>query len=167
MFICEKPDSGEKRGDHKDHKENQKGDILKRSKPRVRFSELVASRRVSKRYEFHGYRLRSKVDSSGRRGCGDQRQRCRAGGFGAPDPKRSARPFLRGRSWFLSHPIANEPPKMPRKENPGPISAQAQQDLVSEGIENFELPKSVVMKIAKSAVRALGFLLLLRFSRME
>ncbi|KAJ2931119.1 hypothetical protein H1R20_g6014, partial [Candolleomyces eurysporus] len=40
---------------------------------------------------------------------------------------------------------------MPRKENPGPISAQAQQDLVSEGIENFELPKSVVMKIAKSA----------------
>ena len=46
---------------------------------------------------------------------------------------------------------------MPRKENPGPISAQAQQDLVSEGIENYELPKSVVMKIAKSAVRALGF----------
>ncbi|RXW23766.1 hypothetical protein EST38_g2087 [Candolleomyces aberdarensis] len=41
---------------------------------------------------------------------------------------------------------------MPRKENPGPISAQAQQDLVSEGIENFELPKSVVMKIAKSAL---------------
>ena len=42
---------------------------------------------------------------------------------------------------------------MPRKENPGPISARAQQGLVSEGIENFELPKSVVMKIAKSAVR--------------
>ncbi|RXW23768.1 hypothetical protein EST38_g2089 [Candolleomyces aberdarensis] len=40
---------------------------------------------------------------------------------------------------------------MPRKEKTGPISAQAQQDLVSEGIENFELPKSVVMKIAKSA----------------
>ena len=43
---------------------------------------------------------------------------------------------------------------MPRKEsNTGPISAQAQQDLVSEGIENFELPKSLVAKIAKSAVR--------------
>jgi len=43
---------------------------------------------------------------------------------------------------------------MPRKETySGPISAQAQQDLVSEGIENFELPKSVVMKIAKSSVR--------------
>lgn len=34
----------------------------------------------------------------------------------------------------------------------GPISAQAQQDLVSEGIENFELPKSLVTKIAKSAI---------------
>ena len=45
---------------------------------------------------------------------------------------------------------------MPRKETySGPISAQAQQDLVSEGIENFELPKSVVMKIAKSSVRPL------------
>lgn len=43
---------------------------------------------------------------------------------------------------------------MPRKETySGPLSAQAQQDLVSEGIENFELPKSVVMKIAKSSVR--------------
>lgn len=43
---------------------------------------------------------------------------------------------------------------MPRKEaNPGQISAQAQQDLVSDGIENFELPKSLVAKIAKSAVR--------------
>jgi DNA polymerase epsilon subunit 3 len=42
---------------------------------------------------------------------------------------------------------------MPRKEtNTGPISAQAQQDLVSEGIENFELPKSIVTKIAKSAI---------------
>jgi hypothetical protein len=42
---------------------------------------------------------------------------------------------------------------MPRKEtNTGPISAQAQQDLVSEGIDNFELPKSLVTKIAKSAV---------------
>ncbi|KAF9475040.1 histone-fold-containing protein [Pholiota conissans] len=42
---------------------------------------------------------------------------------------------------------------MPRKETyAGPLSAQAQQDLVSEGIENFELPKSVVMKIAKSAI---------------
>lgn len=42
---------------------------------------------------------------------------------------------------------------MPRKEPSGaPISAQAQQELVSEGIENFELPKSVVTKIAKSAL---------------
>jgi len=45
---------------------------------------------------------------------------------------------------------------MPRKDaGGGPISAQAQQDLVSEGIENFELPKSIVTKIAKSAVRPL------------
>lgn len=42
---------------------------------------------------------------------------------------------------------------MPRKDaGGGPISAQAQQDLVSEGIENFELPKSLVTKIAKSAM---------------
>ncbi|KAF8811350.1 histone-fold-containing protein [Phlegmacium glaucopus] len=42
---------------------------------------------------------------------------------------------------------------MPRKDAyTGPISAQAQQDLVSEGIENYELPKSVVMKIAKSSI---------------
>ncbi|KAF9441302.1 histone-fold-containing protein, partial [Macrolepiota fuliginosa MF-IS2] len=42
---------------------------------------------------------------------------------------------------------------MPRKESSGgALSAQAQQDLVSEGIENFELPKSVVTKIAKSAL---------------
>ncbi|KAH7925999.1 histone-fold-containing protein [Leucogyrophana mollusca] len=42
---------------------------------------------------------------------------------------------------------------MPRKDaGGGPISAQAQQDLVSEGIENFELPKSLVTKIAKSAI---------------
>ncbi|KIL67043.1 hypothetical protein M378DRAFT_102733, partial [Amanita muscaria Koide BX008] len=42
---------------------------------------------------------------------------------------------------------------MPRKDaTTGQISAQAQQDLVSEGIENFELPKSVVTKIAKSAI---------------
>ncbi|KAG6856492.1 hypothetical protein H0H87_003870 [Tephrocybe sp. NHM501043] len=42
---------------------------------------------------------------------------------------------------------------MPRKDAPaGPISAQAQQDIVSEGIENFELPKSLVTKIAKSAL---------------
>jgi len=42
---------------------------------------------------------------------------------------------------------------MPRKDAyTGPISAQAQQDLVSEGIENYELPKSIVMKIAKSSV---------------
>ncbi|EAU83629.1 hypothetical protein CC1G_12238 [Coprinopsis cinerea okayama7 len=41
---------------------------------------------------------------------------------------------------------------MPRKQNPEPISAAQQQELVSEGIENFELPKSVVMKIAKAAL---------------
>ncbi|KAG6807227.1 hypothetical protein H0H92_008310, partial [Tricholoma furcatifolium] len=42
---------------------------------------------------------------------------------------------------------------MPRKDAPsGPISAQAQQDLVSDGIENFELPKSLVAKIAKSVL---------------
>jgi DNA polymerase epsilon subunit 3 len=42
---------------------------------------------------------------------------------------------------------------MPRKDAyTGPISAQAQQNLVSEGIENYELPKSIVMKIAKSSV---------------
>jgi len=47
---------------------------------------------------------------------------------------------------------------MPRKETyAGPLSAQAQQDLLSEGIENFELPKSVVMKIAKSSVRTFEF----------
>ncbi|KAJ7689057.1 hypothetical protein B0H17DRAFT_647680 [Mycena rosella] len=42
---------------------------------------------------------------------------------------------------------------MPRKEPPqGPISAQAQQELVSEGMENFELPKSLVTRIARSAL---------------
>ncbi|KAJ7593055.1 histone-fold-containing protein [Mycena floridula] len=42
---------------------------------------------------------------------------------------------------------------MPRKDAvTGPISAQAQQDLVSDGIENFELPKTIVTKIAKSAL---------------
>ncbi|KAJ6455840.1 histone-fold-containing protein [Mycena sanguinolenta] len=42
---------------------------------------------------------------------------------------------------------------MPRKEaQGGSISAQAQQDLVSEGIENFELPKSLVTRIARSAL---------------
>lgn len=46
---------------------------------------------------------------------------------------------------------------MPRKDaNTGQISAKAQQELVSEGIENFELPKSIVAKIAKSAVRGRG-----------
>ncbi|CAK5276092.1 unnamed protein product [Mycena citricolor] len=43
---------------------------------------------------------------------------------------------------------------MPRKDAPasGLISAQAQQDLISEGIENYELPKSLVTRIAKSAL---------------
>ena len=43
---------------------------------------------------------------------------------------------------------------MPRRENANtPASAQAQQDAVSEGIENFELPRALVTRIAKSAVR--------------
>jgi len=44
---------------------------------------------------------------------------------------------------------------MPRKDNANtPVSAQAQaqQDAVSEGIENFELPRALVTRIAKSAV---------------
>jgi len=42
---------------------------------------------------------------------------------------------------------------MPRKDNANtPASAQAQQDAVSEGIENFELPRALVTRIAKSAV---------------
>lgn len=42
---------------------------------------------------------------------------------------------------------------MPRKENASaPANAQAQQDLVSEGIENYELPRALVTRIAKSAV---------------
>ena len=58
--------------------------------------------------------------------------------------------FTRIHSSVLNTPL---PSRMPRKDaNSGPISAQAQQDLVSEGIENFELPKTVVTKIAKSAV---------------
>lgn len=59
-------------------------------------------------------------------------------------------------SEFMCHMTSHTLPAttMPRKDAPvaGPISAQAQQDLVSEGIENFELPKSIVTKIAKSAV---------------
>jgi hypothetical protein len=43
---------------------------------------------------------------------------------------------------------------MPRRENANnPASAQAQQEAVSEGIENFELPRALVTRIAKSAVR--------------
>lgn len=42
---------------------------------------------------------------------------------------------------------------MPRRENANtPASAQAQQDAVSEGLENFELPRALVTRIAKSAV---------------
>jgi hypothetical protein len=44
---------------------------------------------------------------------------------------------------------------MPRKDSANtPASAQAQQEAVSEGIENFELPRALVTRIAKSAVRA-------------
>ncbi|KAI0272174.1 histone-fold-containing protein [Russula aff. rugulosa BPL654] len=42
---------------------------------------------------------------------------------------------------------------MPRKDTANtPASAQAQQEAVSEGIENFELPRALVTRIAKSAV---------------
>jgi DNA polymerase epsilon subunit 3 len=42
---------------------------------------------------------------------------------------------------------------MPRKESTtGQISAQAQQELVSDGIENYELPKTLVTRIAKSGI---------------
>jgi DNA polymerase epsilon subunit 3 len=42
---------------------------------------------------------------------------------------------------------------MPRKDQSNPaISAQHQQEQVSEGIENYELPKSIVTRIAKSAI---------------
>ncbi|KZP23971.1 histone-fold-containing protein [Athelia psychrophila] len=42
---------------------------------------------------------------------------------------------------------------MPRKDqSTGLISAQAQQDLVSDGIENYELPKSIITKISKSSI---------------
>ncbi|KAJ8507745.1 hypothetical protein ONZ45_g9914 [Pleurotus djamor] len=41
---------------------------------------------------------------------------------------------------------------MPRPSTAPPISAQQQQEQVSEGIENFELPKTLVTKIAKSAL---------------
>ncbi|KAF5346901.1 hypothetical protein D9756_010613 [Leucocoprinus leucothites] len=42
---------------------------------------------------------------------------------------------------------------MPRKEPSGaPLSAKDQQDMLTDGIENYELPKSVVTKIAKSAL---------------
>ena len=43
---------------------------------------------------------------------------------------------------------------MPRKDaNAAPANAQAQQEAASDGIENYELPKSLVTRIAKSAVR--------------
>ncbi|KAH7910074.1 histone-fold-containing protein [Hygrophoropsis aurantiaca] len=42
---------------------------------------------------------------------------------------------------------------MPRKDaGTTPISAQAQQDFVTDGIDTYELPKSLVTKIAKSAI---------------
>ncbi|KIY73157.1 histone-fold-containing protein [Cylindrobasidium torrendii FP15055 ss-10] len=41
---------------------------------------------------------------------------------------------------------------MPRKDASTPISAKAQQDLISSGIEEFELPKSIVTRIARSAI---------------
>ena len=41
---------------------------------------------------------------------------------------------------------------MPPKNNSLSASAQAQQEAISEGIESFELPKSLVTKIARSGV---------------
>lgn len=43
---------------------------------------------------------------------------------------------------------------MPRKESTtgSHISAKAQQEQVSDGIENYELPKSIVVRIAKAAI---------------
>ncbi|KAK0463798.1 uncharacterized protein EV420DRAFT_1520096, partial [Desarmillaria tabescens] len=47
---------------------------------------------------------------------------------------------------------------MPRKSQvdlisiSGIVSAQAQQELVTEGLDNFELPKSLVTSIARSAL---------------
>jgi hypothetical protein len=52
---------------------------------------------------------------------------------------------------------------MPRKDNANaPASAQAQQDAISEGIENFELPWALVTRIAKSAVHRSAPVLTLR-----
>jgi hypothetical protein len=59
-------------------------------------------------------------------------------------------------------------PAMPRKDNANtPASAQAQQDAVSEGIENFELPRALVTRIAKSAVRCVLVLATRRWSRTD
>jgi DNA polymerase epsilon subunit 3 len=42
---------------------------------------------------------------------------------------------------------------MPRKETAtAPITAESQQSAVSEGIDAFELPKSLVTKLAKAAI---------------
>jgi DNA polymerase epsilon subunit 3 len=41
---------------------------------------------------------------------------------------------------------------MPRKDASASLTAATQQEQLSEGIENFELPKSIVTKIAKSAL---------------
>ncbi len=54
----------------------------------------------------------------------------------------------------------NLPAMPPRKDkDPAAVavvstSAQAQQDAASDGIENYELPKTLVTKVAKSAVRS-------------
>lgn len=46
---------------------------------------------------------------------------------------------------------------MPRKEPAGgQTSAQAQQEAISEGIDSFELPRSLVTRIARSAVSSLS-----------
>ena len=39
------------------------------------------------------------------------------------------------------------------KESASSVSAQAQQEAVSEGIEAFELPRSIITRLARSAVR--------------
>jgi len=72
-------------------------------------------------------------------------------------PKKDAASGQRVKGLIDLHPHCSPPLPlpMPRKDNANtPATAQAQQDAVSEGIENFELPRALVTRIAKSAVRS-------------
>ena len=54
---------------------------------------------------------------------------------------------------------------MPRAKEPtGASTAQAQQDAVADGIDNFELPRSLIMKLARASQVCLLFLLQDAFS---